>query len=169
MPSLTVGLRGLAGVEVEVRGPSLDLHSGVFGGVVQNPVEALARMLASLKDPATGRVTVPGFYDDVVEPTAAEREGYRSLPFDEDAFRATAGGISATVGEEGWSVLERRWVRPTLEINGIWGGYQGPGSKTIVPAHAGAKITCRLVPDQKPGRHRRPGRRRAAGGDARRA
>ena len=150
VPSLTVGLRGLAGVEVEVRGPSLDLHSGVFGGAVQNPVEALARMLASLKDPASGRVTIPGFYDDVVEPTAAEREGYRSLPFDEDAFRATAGGISATVGEEGWSVLERRWVRPTLEINGIWGGYQGPGGKTIVPAHAGAKITCRLVPNQKP-------------------
>jgi len=150
VPSLTVGLRGLAGVEVEVRGPSLDLHSGVFGGAVQNPIEALARMLASLKDPATGRVTVPGFYDDVVEPTAAEREGYRSLPFDEAAFRATAGGIPATVGEEGWSVLEARWVRPTLEINGIWGGYQGPGGKTIVPAHAGAKITCRLVPNQKP-------------------
>jgi acetylornithine deacetylase/succinyl-diaminopimelate desuccinylase-like protein len=150
VPSLTVGLRGLAGVEVEVRGPSLDLHSGVFGGVVQNPVEALARMIASLKDPATGRVTIPGFYDDVVEPTAAERDAYRSLPFDEDAFRATAGGITATVGEEGWSVLERRWVRPTLEINGIWGGYQGPGAKTIVPAHAGAKITCRLVPNQKP-------------------
>ncbi len=150
VPSLTVGLRGLAGVEVEVRGPSLDLHSGMFGGAVQNPVEALARMLASLKDPATGRVTVPGFYDDVVEPSAAEREGYRSLPFDEDAFRATAGGIPATAGEEGWSVLERRWVRPTLEINGIWGGYQGAGGKTIVPAHAGAKITCRLVPEQRP-------------------
>lgn len=150
VPSLTVGLRGVAGVEVEVRGPSIDLHSGVFGGAVQNPVEALARMLASLKDPATGRVTVPGFYDDVVEPTAAERDAYRSLPFDEDAFRATAGGIPATVGEEGWSVLEARWVRPTLEINGIWGGYQGPGGKTIIPSHAGAKITCRLVPDQKP-------------------
>jgi acetylornithine deacetylase/succinyl-diaminopimelate desuccinylase-like protein len=151
VPSLTVGLRGLAGVEVEVRGPSLDLHSGVFGGAVQNPVEALARMLASLKDPATARVTVPGFYDDVVEPTAAEREAYHSLPFDDDAFRATAGNIPATVTERGWSVLEARWVRPTLEINGIWGGYQGPGGKTIVPAHAGAKITCRLVPDQKPG------------------
>jgi acetylornithine deacetylase/succinyl-diaminopimelate desuccinylase-like protein len=117
---------------------------------VQNPVEALARMLASLKDPVTRRVTVPGFYDNVVEPTAAEREVYRSLPFDEDAFRATAGGIPATVGEEGWSVLEARWVRPTLEINGIWGGYQGPGGKTIVPSHAGAKITCRLVPNQQP-------------------
>jgi acetylornithine deacetylase/succinyl-diaminopimelate desuccinylase-like protein len=150
VPSLTVGLRGLAGVEVEVRGPALDLHSGVFGGAVQNPVEALARMLASLKDPDTGRVLVPGFYDDVIEPTEEERAGYRSLPFSEETFREQAGGISETVGEAGWSVLEQRWVRPTLEINGIWGGYQGPGGKTIVPAHAGAKITCRLVPAQKP-------------------
>jgi acetylornithine deacetylase/succinyl-diaminopimelate desuccinylase-like protein len=150
VPSLTVGLRGLSGVEVEVRGPSLDLHSGAFGGAVQNPIEALARMLASLKDPVSGRVLVPGFYDDVVEPTEEERAGYRSLPFDEATFRADAGGITQTVGEEGWSVLERRWVRPTLEINGIWGGYQGPGSKTIIPARAGAKISCRLVPAQKP-------------------
>ena len=150
VPSLTVGLRGLAGVEVEVRGPSLDLHSGMFGGAVQNPVEALARMLASLKDPQSGRVTVPGFYDDVVEPTEVEREGYRSLPFQESDFCATAGNIPETVGEEGWTVLERCWVRPTVEINGIWGGYQGPGAKTIIPAHAGAKISCRLVPAQKP-------------------
>ncbi len=150
VPSLTVGLRGLCGGEVHVRGPSLDLHSGVFGGAVQNPIEALARMLASLKDPATGRVTVPGFYDDVVAPTAAEREAYASLPFSEEEFRAAAGGIPETVGEEGWSVLERRWVRPTLEINGIWGGYQGEGSKTIIPAHATAKISCRLVPAQRP-------------------
>jgi acetylornithine deacetylase/succinyl-diaminopimelate desuccinylase-like protein len=150
VPSLTVGLRGLCGVEVHVRGPSIDLHSGVFGGAVQNPVEALARMLASLKDPATGRVTVPGFYDDVVPPSADEREAYAALPFSEDDFRATAGGITETVGEEGWTVLERRWVRPTLEINGIWGGYQGEGSKTIIPAQAGAKISCRLVPAQKP-------------------
>jgi acetylornithine deacetylase/succinyl-diaminopimelate desuccinylase-like protein len=150
VPSLTVGLRGLAGVEVAVHGPALDLHSGVFGGAVQNPVEALARMLASLRDPATGRVTVPGFYDDVVEPTADERAAYASLPFDEATFRAQAGGISATSGEEGYTILERRWVRPTLEINGIWGGYQGPGSKTIIPAQAGAKITCRLVPAQRP-------------------
>ncbi|MBJ7608334.1 MAG: dipeptidase [Candidatus Dormibacteraeota bacterium] len=150
VPSLTVGLRGLTGVEVEVRGPSLDLHSGVFGGAVQNPVEALARMLASLKDPESGRVLVPGFYDDVVEPTETERAGYASLPFSEEGFRRDAGGIPETVGEEGWTVLERRWVRPTLEINGIWGGYQGPGSKTIIPAHAGAKISCRLVPAQRP-------------------
>ena len=150
VPSLTVGLRGLAGVEVEVRGPSLDLHSGSFGGAVQNPVEALARMLASLKDPDTGRVLVPGFYDDVIDPTDEERAAYASLPFSEESFREQAGGIPQTVGEQGWSVLEQRWVRPTLEINGIWGGYQGPGGKTIVPAQAGAKITCRLVPAQRP-------------------
>ena len=150
VPSLTVGLRGLAGVEVTVHGPSMDLHSGMFGGAVQNPIEALAGMLASLKDPRTGRVTVPGFYNDVVDPTDEERAGYRSLPFDEAVFRADAGGISETVGERGWSVLEQRWVRPTLEINGIWGGYQGPGSKTIIPAYASAKITCRLVPRQNP-------------------
>ena len=150
VPSLTVGLRGLTSVEVEVRGPSLDLHSGLFGGAVQNPVEALARMLVSLKDPASGRVLVPGFYDDVVEPSEVERAGYASLPFSEETFRTQAGGVSATVGEVGWTTLERRWVRPTLEINGIWGGYQGPGSKTIIPAHAGAKISCRLVPAQQP-------------------
>ena len=148
-PSLTVGLRGIAGVEVDVNGPSLDLHSGMFGGAVQNPLEALARMLASLKD-ATGHITVPGFYDDVVEPTADERAAYASLPFDEAEWRATAGGIDEAVGEEGWTVLERRWVRPTLEINGMWGGYQGLGTKTIIPASAHAKITCRLVPNQRP-------------------
>ena len=150
VPSLTVGLRGLAGVEVTVEGPAMDLHSGSFGGAVQNPAEALARMIASLKDPASGRVLVPGFYDDVLVPSEGERAGYRSLPFSEDEFRSLAGGIPATVGEEGWTVLERRWVRPTLEVNGIWGGYQGPGSKTIIPSRASAKITCRLVPAQKP-------------------
>ncbi|MHB8719135.1 MAG: dipeptidase [Candidatus Dormibacteria bacterium] len=149
-PSLTVGLRGLAGVEVTVRGPALDLHSGIFGGAVQNPLEALARMLASLRDPQNGRVTVPGFYDDVIEPTPEERAAYASLPFDEAEWRRTAGGISEAVGEAGYTVLEQRWVRPTLEINGMWGGYQGEGSKTIIPAAAHAKITCRLVPRQRP-------------------
>jgi acetylornithine deacetylase/succinyl-diaminopimelate desuccinylase-like protein len=150
VPSLCTGLRGLANVEVEVSGPALDLHSGNFGGAVANPVEVLARMLASLKDPATGRITVPGFYDRVREPSAEERAGFAALPFDEAAFLAEAGAAPATVGEEGWSTLERLWVRPTLEINGIWGGYSGPGTKTIVPARAGAKISCRLVPDQEP-------------------
>jgi acetylornithine deacetylase/succinyl-diaminopimelate desuccinylase-like protein len=149
-PSLTTGLRGLAGVEVHVSGPEADLHSGVFGGAVQNPIAALAAILASLHDPATGRVTVPGFYDEVREPTAAERELFTRVPYDEAAFRRQAGGIPETAGEAGWTVLERRWARPTLEFNGIWGGYSGPGSKTIIPASASAKITCRLVPDQRP-------------------
>jgi acetylornithine deacetylase/succinyl-diaminopimelate desuccinylase-like protein len=150
IPSLCTGLRGMAVIEVEVTGPALDLHSGAFGGAVANPVDVLARVLASLHDPATGRVTVPGFYDAVREPSAEERAQFAALPFDEAQFRAAAGGISATAGEAGWTVHERRWVRPTLELNGIWGGYSGAGSKTIIPARAGAKITCRLVPDQEP-------------------
>ena len=150
VPSLCTGLRGLAHLEVEVTGPSLDLHSGFFGGAVANPVVELARMLASLHDPTTHRVTVPGFYDRVREPSSEERAQLAALPFDEAALLRDAGGAPATVGEEGWSVLERMWMRPTLEVNGIWGGYQGPGSKTIIPARAGAKISCRLVPDQDP-------------------
>jgi len=150
VPSLCVGLRGLAGVEVHVQGPSVDLHSGAFGGAVANPIEALARILASLRDPRTRRITVPGFYDAVREPSAAERAAFAEVPFDEDEFRAEAGGIPAVVGEAGWTVLERMWARPTLEINGIWGGYAGAGEKTIIPARAGAKISCRLVPDQNP-------------------
>jgi len=150
VPSLCTGLRGLAHLEVEVTGPSLDLHSGMFGGAVANPVDELARMLASLHDPVTRRVTVPGFYDRVHEATAAERDQVAALPFDEAALLREAGGAPATVGEEGWSPLERMWLRPTLEVNGIWGGYSGPGSKTIIPARAGAKISCRLVPDQDP-------------------
>jgi acetylornithine deacetylase/succinyl-diaminopimelate desuccinylase-like protein len=151
-PSLCTGLRGLAGVEVHVEGPSLDLHSGRFGGAVANPIAALAEILASLHDPTTRRVTVPGFYDDVHEPTAEERELFASVPYDDAEFRAEAGGVPATVGEAGWTVRERLWARPTLEYNGIWGGYSGPGGKTIIPASAGAKITCRLVPNQDPAR-----------------
>src|SRR5579864_3468285 len=150
VPSICTGLRGLAHLEVEVTGPSLDLHSGLFGGAVANPVDELARMLAALHDPATGRVTVPGFYDSVREPSAEDRAQIASLPFDESRLLTEAGGAPATVGEQGWSPLERMWLRPTLEINGIWGGYSGPGSKTIIPARAGAKISCRLVPDQHP-------------------
>jgi acetylornithine deacetylase/succinyl-diaminopimelate desuccinylase-like protein len=149
-PSICIGLRGLVSLEVEVRGPSLDLHSGHFGGSVLNPVEALARMLASLRDGETGRVTVPGFYDDVAELSPEERARIATLPFDEAAYRDDAGGVPVTFGEAGYSSLERTTIRPTLEINGIWGGYQGPGPKTIVPASAGAKITCRLVPHQRP-------------------
>jgi acetylornithine deacetylase/succinyl-diaminopimelate desuccinylase-like protein len=152
IPSLCTGLRGLAGVEVHVQGPSLDLHSGRFGGAVANPVAALAEILASLHDPVTRRVTVPGFYDDVREPSAEERALFASVPYDVDEFRAEAGDVPATVGEAGWSDRERLWARPTLEFNGIWGGYSGPGGKTIIPASAGAKITCRLVPNQDPDR-----------------
>src|SRR5579859_4127420 len=152
IPSLCTGLRGLAGVEVHVQGPALDLHSGRFGGAVANPVAALAEILASLHDPATRRVTVPGFYDDVREPSAEERELFARVPYDVDEFRAEAGGVPSTVGEAGWTDRERLWARPTLEFNGIWGGYSGPGSKTIIPATAAAKITCRLVADQDPAR-----------------
>jgi acetylornithine deacetylase/succinyl-diaminopimelate desuccinylase-like protein len=152
IPSLCTGLRGLAGVEVHVRGPELDLHSGRFGGAVANPIAAIAEILASLHDPITRRVTVPGFYDDVREPSAEERELFAVVPYDVDEFRAEAGGVPATIGEAGWTDRERLWSRPTLEINGIWGGYSGPGQKTIIPASAGAKITCRLVPNQDPAR-----------------
>ena len=152
IPSLCTGLRGLAGVEVDVQGPTLDLHSGRFGGDVANPIAALAEILASLHDPVTRRVTVPGFYDDVREPSAEERELFASVPFDVDEFRVEAGDVPATVGEAGWTDRERLWARPTLEFNGIWGGYSGPGQKTIIPASAGAKITCRLVPNQDPRR-----------------
>ena len=150
VPTLCTGLRGLAHVEVEVTGPSVDLHSGQFGGAVANPAEVLARMLASRKDPVTGRVLVAGFYDRVREPTEAERRELAALPFDERRFLEEAGGAPAMVGEQGWSTLERLWLRPTLEVNGSWGGYSGPGHKTIVPARAGAKLSCRLVPDQEP-------------------
>jgi acetylornithine deacetylase/succinyl-diaminopimelate desuccinylase-like protein len=150
VPSLCTGLRGLALVDIEVSGTSLDLHSGMFGGAVANPVMELARMLASVVDPVTRRVTVPGFYDRVRQPSAEERAQIAALPYDEAALLREAGGAPATVGEEGWSPLERMWLRPTLEVNGFWGGYSGPGSKTIIPARAGAKVSCRLVPDQDP-------------------
>jgi acetylornithine deacetylase/succinyl-diaminopimelate desuccinylase-like protein len=149
-PSICVGLRGLVELEVEVTGPSRDLHSGEFGGAVLNPLEAMARILASLRDGRSGRVTVPGFYDDVDELSAAERAELAAVPFDEAAFRELAGGVPAVFGEAGYSTVERMSVRPTLEINGMWGGYQGPGQKTIIPARAGAKVTCRLVPRQRP-------------------
>ena len=151
-PSLTTGLRGLAAIEITVRGPGADLHSGRFGGAVANPITALAEILAGLHDPATHRVTVPHFYDDVRELTPAERASFAAVPLDDREFLAMAEGAPATVGEAGFSTLERLGARPTLEFNGIWGGYSGPGSKTIIPAVAAAKITCRLVADQDPAR-----------------
>ena len=152
IPSLCTGLRGLAGVEVHVQGPVLDLHSGRFGGAVANPIASLAAILASLHDPVTRRVTVPGFYDDVREPSRRGAPALRQCSVRVDEFRAEAGDVPATVGEAGWTDRERLWARPTLEFNGIWGGYSGPGQKTIIPASAGAKITCRLVPNQDPAR-----------------
>jgi len=148
IPSLCVGLRGLAILEVHVDGPKQDLHSGSFGGGVLNPVNTLAKMIASLHD-ADGKITVPGFYDKVIALTEKERKEIAELPFDEKEWLASTGSPSVA-GEKGFSTLERVWARPTLDCNGISGGFQGEGSKTIIPARAMAKITCRLVPDQDP-------------------
>ncbi len=148
IPSLCIGLRGLTYVEVHVDGPVLDLHSGSFGGGVTNPVNALARMIASLHDDA-GRVTVAGFYDEVLPLTDGERAEISSLPFDEKEWLRSTGSPS-TWGEAGYSTLERIWARPTLDCCGITGGFQGDGAKTIIPARASAKVSCRLVPNQEP-------------------
>jgi acetylornithine deacetylase/succinyl-diaminopimelate desuccinylase-like protein len=148
VPSLTVSLRGLVHWEVTVHGPSSDLHSGYFGGVVRNPLEALAQMLAALKD-ADGRVAVPGFYDGVRTLTDEERAVYARLPYDAMA-EARALGVDTLAGEAGYTPLERMWLRPTLEINGMYGGYQGEGGKTIVPSFGRAKLSARLVPAQDP-------------------
>jgi acetylornithine deacetylase/succinyl-diaminopimelate desuccinylase-like protein len=145
-PAIAYATRGIAALEVRVDGPARDLHSGVFGGSVANPVMALSKLLAGCVD-ANGHVTVPGFYDDVLPLTARERKQFASLPFDGRAY-ARQLGVPALTGEKGFTTLERRWARPTFEIDGITGGYQGPGGKTIVPAWASAKITCRLVPNQ---------------------
>jgi acetylornithine deacetylase/succinyl-diaminopimelate desuccinylase-like protein len=148
VPTLTTGLRGLCYLEVHVQGASKDLHSGGYGGAVANPIQALAQIIQSLRD-GNGKILVPGMYDDVREVSAAELEGWRKLPFDEAQF-ARSVNVTALPGEPGFGVLERLWARPTLEINGIWGGFQGEGQKTVLPAKAGAKISLRLVPDQKP-------------------
>jgi acetylornithine deacetylase/succinyl-diaminopimelate desuccinylase-like protein len=148
LPSITYGLRGVAYLQVDVYGPASDLHSGHFGGTLMNPAEALARMLAALKD-ERGRVLVPGFYDRVRELTPEEREAWRALPFDEGEY-ARELGVPELWGEEGCTSLERRWARPTLEVNGVWGGWTGEGAKTVIPAEAHAKLSCRLVPDQDP-------------------
>jgi acetylornithine deacetylase/succinyl-diaminopimelate desuccinylase-like protein len=144
-PTISLGTRGLMGVEVRVTGPNRDLHSGMYGGSVPNPIAVLARMLANLHD-ERGRVTVPRFYDDVCEVDPQLRAEWARLGFD-DARESQQLGCGMS-GEDGFSTLERRWARPTLEFNGVTGGYQGPGSNTIVPSWASAKITCRMVPDQ---------------------
>lgn len=148
LPSLCVGLRGLAYLEVFVEGPTQDLHSGSFGGGVMNPLLALSRMLAALHD-SDGRVSVPGFYDDVIALTPLERRAIQELPFDEAGWLKSTGAPRVW-GEAGYSTLERIWARPTLDCCGIAGGFQGEGAKTIIPASASAKIACRLVPNQEP-------------------
>ncbi|NQX91246.1 MAG: dipeptidase [Flavobacteriales bacterium] len=147
-PSITVGLRGLSYVEVEVVGPNRDLHSGLYGGGVPNPINILCEMVASLKDDQQ-RITVKGFYDKVVELSSAEREAMAKAPFSQEGFKKSID-ISDVEGEEGYTVPERLSIRPTLDVNGIWGGYIGEGAKTVIPSKANAKISMRLVPDQDP-------------------
>jgi acetylornithine deacetylase/succinyl-diaminopimelate desuccinylase-like protein len=147
-PALTYALRGIAAFEITLRGPARDLHSGIFGGTVDNPAMALSQMLAKLRD-RNGRVAIPGFYDDVRPLSAYERKQLARLPFTQSAYRKLLG-VPKLFGEKGYTAFEQRAARPTLEINGLTSGYQGEGSKTIVPAWARAKITTRLVPDQRP-------------------
>lgn len=145
-PSITTGLRGLSYMEVEVTGPNRDLHSGVYGGAVANPVNVLCKMIASLHD-EQGRVTIPGFYDKVASLTDAERKAINKAPFDVEAYKKDLG-IKEIYGEKDFTTLERTGIRPTLDVNGIWGGYTGEGAKTVLPSTAHAKISMRLVPDQ---------------------
>lgn len=148
IPSITYGLRGLTYMEVEVTGPNRDLHSGVYGGAVENPINVLCEMIARLKN-EDGVIQIPGFYDKVKDLTPEEREEYKKLPFDEQAYKK-ALDINAVHGEKGYSTLERATARPTLDVNGIWGGYQGEGAKTVLPSKGSAKISMRLVPNQEP-------------------
>jgi acetylornithine deacetylase/succinyl-diaminopimelate desuccinylase-like protein len=145
-PSITVGLRGLSYMEVEVTGPNRDLHSGVYGGGVANPINILSKMIASLHD-ENGRVTIPGFYDNVADLSANERKALNDAPFDLNEFKKELG-IDDVLGEKGHTTLERTGTRPTLDVNGIWGGYTGEGAKTVLPSKATAKISMRLVPNQ---------------------
>ena len=147
VPSLTSGLRGLAYWEIEVTGPNRDLHSGHFGGAVGNPINELCRLIAKVQDERTGRIQIPGFYDDVVDLTTAEREMIAKVPFSEEAY-CKAIDVDAVWGEEGYSTLERNSCRPSFDVCGIWGGYTGEGSKTVLPSKAYAKVSCRLVASQ---------------------
>jgi len=149
LPTLCVGLRGMIYTELEVRGAKTDLHSGMYGGAAPNPFFALAQILAKLKD-ENGHILIPGFYDDVVPPSPEELAAWKSLPFDEEEYRINEVGARQLVGEAGYSVLERTWARPTLEVHGIPGGFIGAGAKTVIPAKALAKVSMRLVPDMTP-------------------
>jgi acetylornithine deacetylase/succinyl-diaminopimelate desuccinylase-like protein len=148
VPSITYGLRGLNYYELQITGPAQDLHSGVFGGAVPNPITILAEMIAKLHD-KNFRVAVPGFYDDVAALSRQERRALNSLPWKEKEFRRTVGA-PALCGEKGYTIVEQLWTRPTLEVNGIWGGYTAEGAKTVIPSKAHAKISTRLVPNQDP-------------------
>jgi acetylornithine deacetylase/succinyl-diaminopimelate desuccinylase-like protein len=145
-PSIDIGVRGLSYIEVEVTGPNRDLHSGVYGGAVANPITVLAKMIASCHD-ADNHITIPGFYDDVVESTTAERKLMSQAPYDEAEYKKDLG-VTTLFGEKGYTTNERTGIRPTIELNGIWGGYTGEGAKTVLPSKAHAKISARLVPNQ---------------------
>ena len=147
-PAVTYGLRGICYFELRLIGPKQDLHSGLYGGAVTNPAIALSKMLSQMIDDR-GRIQIPGFYDDVIDLTPVERKQFADLNFDEATFKEKLS-VDATTGEEGYTTLERRWARPTFDVNGLWSGYQGEGAKTVLPAKAGAKLSFRIVPDQQP-------------------
>jgi acetylornithine deacetylase/succinyl-diaminopimelate desuccinylase-like protein len=149
LPTLCVGLRGMIYTELEVRGAKSDLHSGMYGGAAPNPFMALAQMLARLKD-EDGHILIPGFYDDIIPPSPEELAAWHSLPFDEEQYRIAEVGSRSLVGEAGYTVLERTWARPTLDVHGIPGGFIGAGAKTVIPAKALAKVSMRLVPGMTP-------------------
>ena len=149
LPTLCVGLRGMIYTEIEVRGAKTDLHSGMYGGAAPNPFVALAQIIAKLKD-EDGHILIPGFYDDIVPPSPEELVTWQSLPFDEEHYRITEVGSRQLVGESGYTVLERTWARPTLDVHGMPGGFIGAGAKTVIPARATAKVSMRLVPGMTP-------------------
>ena len=149
LPTLCVGLRGMIYTELEARGAATDLHSGMYGGAAPNPFVGLAQIVAKLKD-EDGRISIPGFYDGIEEPTGEELTAWKSLPFDEEHYRATEVGSTQLTGEPGYSVLQRTWARPTMDVHGMPGGFTGAGAKTVIPAKATAKISFRLVPGMKP-------------------
>lgn len=149
LPTLCVGLRGIVYTEIDVRGAKTDLHSGMYGGTAPNPFVALAQIIAGLKD-HDGKILIPGFYDDVESPSEEEKAAWKRLPFNEEHYRESEVGSSALVGEVGFSVLERTWARPTLDVHGMPGGFTGEGAKTVIPAQASAKVSMRLVPKMTP-------------------
>jgi acetylornithine deacetylase/succinyl-diaminopimelate desuccinylase-like protein len=149
LPTLCVGLRGMVYTELEATGSKIDLHSGIYGGVAPNPFVALAQIIAKLKD-ESGKILIPGFYDQVQKPGADELKAWKSLPFNEEHYRETEVGSSELTGEPGYSVIERTWARPTLDVHGMPGGFTGAGAKTVIPARASAKVSMRLVPDMNP-------------------